>query len=297
MLRLTGLSAFPITPMDEAGAVDTVALRQLVAPLVAAGVDSIGLLGSTGSYAYLTRQERRLVLDAALDEAGGRVPVLVGIGALRTDEAVRLAQDAKAAGATAGLLAPVSYIPLLDEEVFSHFETVARESGLPLCIYDNPATTHFTFSPSLVGRLSRVAGIVAVKAPGGSEPGLRIAALRAEVDPGFSVGISGDWTATEGLLAGADAFYSVLGGTLPEICLKLVRAAQAGDAEEARRIHAGLEPVWALFRELTSYRVVHAIAELRGMRAMPPRPVRPLGEAARQRVADMLRDLPAEFTR
>ena len=133
-------------------------------PLCQAGVNSIGLLGSTGSYPYLSRAERRRALEAALEEAAGRAPVLVGVGALRTDEAVRLAQDAQVVGAAAGLLAPVSYTPLTDDEVYEHFATVARESRLPLCIYDNPGTTHFRFSSELVGRLSHLPGIVAVKA-------------------------------------------------------------------------------------------------------------------------------------
>src|SRR4051795_1186572 len=111
LVLLKGLSAFPITPADPGGQVDVAALRRLVAPLCVAGVHSIGLLGSTGSYPYLSRAERRRALDAALEEAAGRVPILVGVGALRTDDAVRLAQDAQAAGA-AGLLAAVSYTPL-----------------------------------------------------------------------------------------------------------------------------------------------------------------------------------------
>ena len=110
-MLLKGLSAFPITPADAGGRVDVAALRKLVAPLCAARVDSIGLLGSTGSYPYLSRAERRQALEAALEEASGRLPILVGVGALRTDETVVLAQDAKAAGAAAGLLAPVSYTP------------------------------------------------------------------------------------------------------------------------------------------------------------------------------------------
>ena len=164
-MLLKGLSAFPITPADAEGRVEVDALRRLVASLCAAKVDSIGLLGSTGTYAYLSRIERRRALDAAIEEAGAQAPILVGVGALRTDDAVRLAEDAKAAGAAAGLLAPVSYTPLAEEEVFQHFATVARASGLPLCIYDNPGTTHFRFSPALVGRLSRLPGIIAVKSP------------------------------------------------------------------------------------------------------------------------------------
>src|SRR3954465_14528786 len=73
----------------------------LSAPLCVQGVNSIGLLGSTGSYPYLSRAERRRALEAATEEAAGRVPILAGVGALRTDEAVRLAQDAKAIRADA----------------------------------------------------------------------------------------------------------------------------------------------------------------------------------------------------
>src|SRR4051812_6458334 len=93
MTMLTGLSAFPITPADADGRIDVEALRALLAPLVKAGVHSIGLLGSTGTYPYLSRTERRRALEVAIDEVGGRIPIVVGVGALRTDEAVRLAQD------------------------------------------------------------------------------------------------------------------------------------------------------------------------------------------------------------
>ncbi|GJD52567.1 4-hydroxy-tetrahydrodipicolinate synthase [Methylobacterium crusticola] len=291
MTRLTGLSAFPITPCDPAGEVDVAALRVLLARLLAAGVDSIGLLGSTGSYPYLSRAERRRALEAALDLAAGRVPVLVGVGALRTDEAVRLARDARDAGAAAGLLAPVSYTPLNDDEVFAHFAAVARESGLPLCIYDNPGTTHFAFGPALVGRLARLPGVVAVKspAPGPGAVASHLAALRAAVPEGFAVGCSVDGNALDALLAGADAWYSVAAGLFPEPCAAIVRAARSGDAAIARRLDAGLRPLWDLFGTFTSLRVVYAAANHLGLcRAAPPRPVLPLPEPARQRVADTI---------
>ncbi len=152
---MTVLSAFPITPANADGQVDLGALQVLLQRLVAAGVGSIGLLGSTGTYAFLERHQRRRAVEAAVAAAAGRVPILVGVGALRTDAAVRMAQDAKGAGAEAGLLAAMSYTPLTEDEVFVHCETVARESGLPLCLYDNPGTTHFRFTPALVGRLAR----------------------------------------------------------------------------------------------------------------------------------------------
>ena len=82
MSPFKGLSAFPVTPADPDGRVDVDALRGLVARLVEAKVDSIGLLGSTGTYVYLSRAERRRAVEAAVAEARGRVPLLVGASAL-----------------------------------------------------------------------------------------------------------------------------------------------------------------------------------------------------------------------
>lgn len=286
-----GLCAFPITPADREGRVDTPALRRLVVRLADAGVDSIGLLGSTGVYMYLTRAERRRAIEAAREETAGRVPILVGIGALRTDEAVALARDARACGAAAGLLSAVSYTPLTDDEVFIHFSTVARESGLPIVIYDNPGTTGFRFTPALVGRLAGLPGIIAIKNPpvGADEAAPHLAAQRAIVPEGFSVGYSGDWAATEALIAGADAWHSVLGGLFPGICLRITRAARDGNAAEARRLDGELSPVWDLFRQFSSLRVVYALADLLGLcRTEPPLPILPLPEPVKRQVAEQL---------
>lgn len=295
MATYMGLSAFPITPIHPDGTVDLVALRRLLKPLVSAGVDSIGLLGSTGSYPYLTRTERRRALNAALDEVAGRVPILVGVGALRTDEAVRLAQDAQAAGAAAGLLAPVSYTPLTDDEVFAHFRAVAEGSGLPLCIYDNPGTTHFTVSPALTGRLARIEGVVAVKnpAPPAEEIAAHLAERRGVVPPGFSVGYSVDWHAAEAMLAGGDAWYSVAAGVWPGPCMAIARAAMSGDAVEAKRLDGAMQPLWTLFKAHSSLRVVYAAADVLGLcRAEPPRPILPLPPEIRARIAEVVGVLP-----
>ncbi|MBR0753853.1 dihydrodipicolinate synthase family protein [Bradyrhizobium jicamae] len=291
MVKLKGLSAFPITPSNRDGLVDVEALRALLKPLIAAKVDSIGLLGSTGSYPYFSRDQRRRAVQAAVALVDGKMPILVGVGALRTDDAVRLAQDARDAGAAAGLLAPVSYTPLTDDEVFEHFQTVARESRLPICIYDNPGTTHFRFTPDLIGRLSRVEGIIAVKSPAldaSAVPGL-VAELRAVVPSGFSLGYSADWNCTEALLVGGETWYSVLAGIFPKVCLDIVRAVAAGDTDKARQLDERLQPVWQLFKTFSSLRVVYAIANLRGICvAEPPRPILPLPPDAQRKVSDVL---------
>ena len=290
---LNGLSAFPITPADAGGEIDTSALKRLLAPLIAANVDSIGLLGSTGTYPFFSRAERRRATDAALQEINGRIPVLVGIGALRTDEAIALAQDAKAAGASAGLLAAVSYTPLTEAEVFEHFSAVASASGLPICIYDNFGTTHFKFTPELIGRIADIPGVVSGKATAPSDLfSNHLNKMRSVVPSGFSVGYSGDWNATEALIAGGDAWYSVAAGLFPNACLAMTRAAQAGDATEARRLDAAMAPLWALFKELSSLRVMYAAADIKGIcKVAPPRPILPLPDAAKVRIAKVLKEM------
>lgn len=291
-----GLSAFPITPADRQGRVETGSLLRLVQRLEAAGVDSVGLLGSTGTYMYLSRAERRRAIEAAAGCLGGRVPLIVGIGALRTDEAEDLARDAKAAGADGLLLAPVSYTPLTEEEVYGHVLAVARATDLPLCIYNNPATTHFTIGDALLERLAAVPGIAAVKnpAPSPAEAPSRHAALRARVPEPFALGYSGDWNAPQAVLAGGDAWYSVVAGLLPEPALKLLRAAQAGDAAGVAAWNMRFEPLWALFKELGSLRVVYAAADILGLcHALPPRPILPPGSADHRRIALALQALEA----
>ncbi len=294
----SGVSGFPITPADAAGRIDAPALRRLLRRLVPTqpgqGLGSVGLLGSTGGYPYFTRAERRRGVEVAVAELAGRLPVMVGVGALRTDEAVALAQDAEAAGADAVLLAPMSYAPLLEEEVAAHVATVAAAVRIPLCLYDNPATTHFTVPPALTARLSRVSNVAGVKhpAPAGAAAAERMATLREACAPGFSLGWSVDATAFEALLAGGDAWHSVAAGLFPAPCVAIARAARAGEAETARALHAALQPLWAIFAELTSLRVMYAAAELLGLQpGAPPLPIRPLDAAGHARVAGVLAEL------
>lgn len=290
-----GLSAFPITPADAAGRVDTAALSRVVGPLVTAGVDSIGLLGSTGTYAYLDRAERRRAIAAAR-EVAGTTPLITGIGALRTDAALALARDAQIAGADGLLLAPVSYTPLTANEVFEHFVAVAGETDLPLCIYNNPGTTHFTFDVPLLTRLAAVPNIVAVKMPLPATGDLSgaLAGLRAALPEGFAIGYSGDWGCAEALLAGAGAWFSVVGGLLPAQALALTRAAQKGDRETVQAMEQDFQPLWALLKQYGGVRVMYAAANLMGLtEAQPPRPILPLDGAARDQIRAALDSLQA----
>jgi 4-hydroxy-tetrahydrodipicolinate synthase len=294
MKLFKGLSAFPLTPNDTDGKLIEDTLCVFLERIHEAGADSIGLLGSTGGYAFLTREQRLHTINTAVRFIGGRTPIIVGVGALRTDEAQALARDAADAGADGLLLAPVSYTPLTQDEVFQHFKTVAETTDLPLCIYNNPGTTKFIFNDELIARLASVKNISAIKMPlpanGDYEDAM--SKLRAETPPSFAIGYSGDWGAADALLAGADAWYSVVAGLLPDPALALTRAAQNGNNAEAKRINAAFTPLWDLFKTHSSFRVMYVIADLLGLAKIePPRPILPLGTEAYGQVEAALEHL------
>lgn len=293
-----GLSAFPLTPMNE-DAIDEAAFARLLERLALARVDSICVLGSTGNYAYLSMAERKRLAELALDHASD-VPMMVGIGALRTRDVLALAEHAQKAGAGAVLLAPVSYQKLTDEEVFGLYEAVTRSLSVPLCVYDNPGTTHFTFSDELHGRIAQLPQVGSIKIPGvpaeAEAARQRVQRLRALIPPHVTIGVSGDAHGAAGLNAGCDAWYSVIGGLLPAPLLAITRAAQAGNADEASRLSGHLQPLWALLQRHGSLRVVAAAAELLGLVASPslPLPLQALAGEDRQQLSRVLKELGLE---
>ncbi|GHJ97806.1 dihydrodipicolinate synthase family protein [Streptomyces sp. NE5-10] len=293
----TGLSAFPLTPLPGNGNVDEKACATLVQRLAAAGVDSIGALGPTGSYAYLAREERARVARLAIEHADG-VPVIVGIGALRTRQVLQAAEDAQNAGASAVLLAPVSYQPLTAQDVFGLFEEVTAKLPVPLVIYDTPGTTHFTFTDELYARLAWLPQVASLKVPGlpadPEQARARVEHLRRLLPETVTVGISGDAAAARGLNAGCDAWYSVTGGTFPHPALALTRAAQAGRRERAAQESQRLQPLGDLFAHHgSSLRVVAAAAAHLGLTAHHnlPLPLRGLDTKERAHLATVIEQL------
>ena len=273
---------------------DEPAFARLVQRLGESDVDSIAVLGSTGSYAYLSHGERRRVVELAAGHAGQK-PLIVGVGALRTSEVLANVRSAEEAGAAGLLLAPMSYQILTDEDVFGLFRDVTAATDLPVIVYDNPGTTHFTFSTALYGRVAELPGIASIKIPPpppGQAPE-RVRAVRAVIPDHVTIGISGDAAAAGALIAGCDAWYSVLAGTLPEPAGRIMQAVRNGLPGDADAESARLAPLWELVAEHGSLRVIAAVAEHLGLapRNCLPLPLRGLEDDQRKRVADVVERL------
>lgn len=292
----SGLSAFPLTPVNAKG-IDEQSFLKILARLTTAKVDSLGVLGSTGSYAYFTREQRKRVATLAVQHADG-IPVMVSIGAISTDEVLRLADDAQQAGVRALLLPAVSYQKLTEEEVFNFYAEVAQHVSVPICVYDNPGTTHTSFSDALYARIAALSNIASIKIPGVpdvmSAATQRVSALRAQLPEHISIGVSGDASAGNGLVAGCNVWYSVCGGLFPNTALAFTQAAQAGDFNAVAKQSLRLAPLWALFRQHGgSIRVMAAAAALLGLADENnlPRPLRALSSKEQWEVRQVIESL------
>jgi len=145
-----------VTPFTETGEIAVAALRKFVNWQIAEGIDGLIPLGSTGEFLSLSDAEHELVAHMVIGEAAGRVPVLIGTGAEDTREVVRLSRRAESLGADGVMIIPPFYCTPTDDELFHHYKTVSDAIGIPIMLYNNPATANVDLRPPLVARLSEI---------------------------------------------------------------------------------------------------------------------------------------------
>lgn len=277
----TGLSAFPITPFSNEG-IDFKAFEALIGNLTQAKVDSICAMGSTGLYPYLNKNEMNQVAKTTVEMAGD-IPVMAGIGALRTFDVLKNAEAVQQAGVNAVLLAPMSYHRLNDSEVYSLFEKVTAELSVPLCVYENPGATNFTFSNELYAQVTKLPNVAAIKIPGmpfETEAGeQKLAQLRQLLPQHVAIGVSADKFAAAGMASGCDLWLSVLGGLFPKTVQAMILNAKTQTRSEAMASSAQFEKMWQLFiRNRGGVRVMATAADILGYTEgnCLPEPLQPL---------------------
>ncbi len=237
-----GIIAYPITPFDANGDVDTATLTALLEKLIAAGVHAIAPLGSTGESAYLTEAEFDSVVDTTVSTVDHRVPVIVGAGDLTTANTVRRARYAQRAGAGAVMILPVSYWKLSPREIIQHYTTVAAALDIPIMAYNNPATSGVDMSPELLVQMfTDIDNVTMVKeSTGDLDRMLRIKELTGDTLPFYN---GSNPLILDALIAGASGWCTAAPNLRPQPCLDLYAATQAGDYDTAETIYDDLSPL------------------------------------------------------
>lgn len=243
-MKLLGTITAMITPFDTKGEVDYGKLKTIVEEQVAAGVEGICAVGTTGESPTLSHEEHHKVIEKTIEFANGKVTIVAGTGANSTSEAISLTKAViDAGGADASLQVTPYYNKPNAEGLYRHFMTVA-DLGLPVILYNVPGRAGREIPLDVVARLASHPNIVAIKEAAGSVD--RVSAIKNML-PDFTVLSGDDSLAVPMISVGAEGVISVASNVIPKEMGDMVRFAMAGDYVKAREYH---NKYYRLFRDL-----------------------------------------------
>jgi len=284
-----GIYPYLVSPVDRTGTVDEAVLERLVADLIAAGVNGVTPLGSTGEIMYLTPPQRRAVVAATLRVAKGRVPVVAGVAAFATSDAVEQAREFAALGVDGLVVMRQNAFPASEEGVIEYFTEVAHAVDVPVVLYTNPALLGSDFSIESLVALSRVPNIRYIKDATGDTG--RILTLINRLGGKLEVFSASAHIPTFVFLLGGVGWMAGPACVVPQAAVELYRRVSAGDVQGALALQ---RPLWSInecFRKYPLAACIKAALQLRGYAVGDPiRPQSALGAAAREEIADALAD-------
>ncbi|MBI5017446.1 MAG: 4-hydroxy-tetrahydrodipicolinate synthase [Deltaproteobacteria bacterium] len=277
-----------VTPFRD-GRLDEEAFRKLIDWQIREGIHGIVPCGTTGESATLSHDEHNRVIDIAVEEARGRVPVIAGTGSNSTSEAVRLTRHAKEAGAQAALLITPYYNKPTQEGLYQHYRRVAEEARFPLVLYNVPGRTGVNLLPETVARLSEIPEVVGIKEATGDLK--QVSDVLEKCGDQLSVLSGDDFTAFPLLCLGGRGVISVVSNPAPADMARMVDAYEAGDLAAARALHYKTQPLArALFLETNPIPVKTALALMGRMAEEFRLPLCAMQEANRQKLQRALAD-------
>jgi 4-hydroxy-tetrahydrodipicolinate synthase len=238
MVKLHGAITAMVTPFRD-GRVDEKRLREQIDYQISSGIDGLVPVGTTGESPTLDFPEHERVIELTVQVAKRRVPVIAGVGANATTEALELHGFAKKVGADAGLSVNPYYNKPTQEGLYRHFMTLADKVDLPIVLYNIPGRTGVTMAAATVARLAKHPNIVAIKEATGSID--MASEIMSECDLPI---LSGDDSLTLPLMSiGGVGVISVASNLLPAQIKKMTQRAANGNFAEAAIIHRRLFPL------------------------------------------------------
>jgi 4-hydroxy-tetrahydrodipicolinate synthase len=272
-----------VTPFRN-GKVDDKAFAQLIERQIAAGVEGIVPVGTTGESPTLNMAEHARVIELAVQIARKRIQVVAGTGSNSTAEAIELSTGAQKAKADALLLVAPYYNKPTPEGMFQHFRAIAQETDLPIMLYSVPGRCAVEITVETVGRLARECPTIrAIKEAGGKPE--RVDAIRAAVPPDFEI-LSGDDAMTvEFMKRGAVGVVSVASNLIPVEVKALVDAALRKDWKKAEELDRKFSTVFRdLFLESNPGPIKAAMAAKGWLAEELRLPLVPISEPSRQKL-------------
>ncbi len=291
-MALHGVFPYLPSPIGDDGLVLTQVLHRLVDHLIEAGVHGLTPLGSTGEFAYLSADQRFAVVEATVRAARGRVPVIAGVAATTTAEAVRLTQGMMARGADGILAILEAYFPIPDAGVEAYFRAIATATDGPVVLYTNPQFQRSDLSLPVIRRLSTVPNIVAIK-DASTNTG-RLLSILNETEGRMAVFAASAHIPAAVMLIGGVGWMAGPACIVPRQSVALYDLCRRGAWDEAMALQRSLWGVNGIFAKYALAACIKGALELQGFPVGAPLPPQSaLDEAGRAEVAQVLRSVGA----
>lgn len=272
--------------------IDLAATQKVQDALVRDGVHGLIVMGTVGENNSLDADEKRDLLRAAVEAVNKRAPVIVGVSEMDTRRAIAFARDAEKLGADGLMLLPAMvYVPT-EAELVAHFEAVAKETSLPIMLYNNPPAYRVSVGIEAIRQLADAPNIVCLKE---SAPDTRrFTDIYNAVGDKIMLFAGLDDVALEGLILGAKGWVSGLTNAFPKESLALYEAVVAGDMQTALAIYRWFMPLLHLDAEHDLVQSIKLAEQIMGRGSERVRPPRyPLAGARRAEVTKMVEDAAA----
>jgi 4-hydroxy-tetrahydrodipicolinate synthase len=276
-----------VTPMHEDGRLDLDSYRKLIDWHVESGTAAIVAVGTTGESPTVDVEEHGQLIEVAVQQVAGRIPVIAGTGGNSTREAIELTRHAAQVGASASLQVVPYYNKPGQDGLYLHFRAVAEAVDLPVILYNVPGRTVADLSNDTIVRLAEVPGIIGLKDATGDMP--RAADLLDRLPESFALYSGNDDSALALMALGGHGVISVTANVAPLAMARMCAAAIAGDLPTARRLNRELLPLHlGLFCEANPIPVKWALQRMGRIPGGIRLPMTPLAEV---KVPEMLRIL------
>ena len=229
------------TQLHKDGSIDLDATATHAEVLIASGIKGLIFLGSLGENQPMSGEEKRRVMEAMVKVVKGRVAVLSGVAETSTAEAVRYVRDMEKLGADGVMLMPAMLYKGDTDETLAHFRTVAKSTGLPIMIYNNPISYANDITPELFAKLADQKNFVALKESSGDVR--RITDLHNTVGDRYAIFTGVDNLALEASILGIDGWVAGTGIAFPAENQYFWELTRQGKWEEARTIYRWFTPL------------------------------------------------------
>ena len=288
-MQFEGIYTPVVTPYNDDFSIDRDRFADVIEHLIASGINGLIIAGTTGEYYAQSTEERIMLMKLAKEINKGRLPLIVGTGAIRTEDSIIFAENAKAIDADGLLIATPPYAYPTSREIALHALAIDRAANLPAMLYNYPGRMSVMMDEEVLDRVGRSPNFCAIKESSGD---INRVHLLARDYPHIQLSCGMDDQALEFFAWGARSWVCAGSNFAPEAHIALYKAcALEGDFDKGRRIMSAMLPLMSVLEQGGKFVqcIKHGLS-LRGIPVGPPRrPLQPLNKDDKRALEQVVR--------